>query len=303
MMNVKDIWQLLIDTGRRWYEANTFQLGAALAFYTVFSLAPLVLIAVAGAGLFFGEEAARQQINEEITRLAGPEVSASFDQMMGIINESGSGLMATGIGVLLLIVGATSVFTQLQTALNAVWGVETRPGDGIFQLLIGRFWTFAMLLVIGFLLLVSLVLSAGLAAVAQWMHPETLPGGPYLWQALNALVSFALTTLLFAMIYKVLPEAETHWRDVLSGAAVTALLFAIGKHLIGLYLGQNSLVSAYGAAGSLVLILLWVYYSSQILLLGAEFTSVLGQRRAGKTSSPAQPVAKVAPARLERSTW
>lgn len=303
MMNAKYIWQLLIDTGRRWYEANTFQMGAALAFYTVFSLAPLVLIAIAGAGVFFGEEAARQQINEEIARLAGEQVSASFDQMMRIINESGSGLMATSVGVLLLIVGATSVFTQLQTALNTVWGVESKPGDGIFTMLIGRAWTFAMLLVIGFLLLVSLVLSAVLAAVARWMHPETLPGGPYLWEGLNAVVSFGLTTLLFAMIYKVLPEAETRWRDVWIGAAVTSLLFAIGKHLIGLYLGQNTLVSAYGAAGSLVLILLWVYYSSQILLLGAEFTCVLGRRSQGdrppEVGTPARPES----ARLERSAW
>lgn len=284
-MLMHDIWQILKDTGRRWYEANTFRLGASLAFYTVFSLAPIVLLAVAVAGGVFGHEAARRQVGEEIAVVAGDQVGSAFEQMMRAIYENGSGGLATTLGVLLLLVGAASVFTELQDALNVVWGVEGKPTSGLWEFVWSRFWTFAMVLVLGFLLLVSLLVSATLTAVATWVRASAVPGGAYLWMAVNAAVAFALAAALFALIYKVLPNVEIAWRDALAGGAVTAVLFAVGKHLIGLYLGQSSVASAYGAAGSLVLILLWVYYSSQILLLGAEFTCVLAQRRTQKAAA------------------
>ncbi|MFO0930500.1 MAG: YihY/virulence factor BrkB family protein [Gemmataceae bacterium] len=302
-MRVRDFWQIMKDTGRRWYEANTFRLGASLAFYTVFSLSPLLLLAVAIAGGVFGHEAARRQVGEEIAVVAGSQVGSAFQDMLRAIYESGSGGLATTLGVILLLVGAASVFTELQDALNLVWGVEGKQTSGVWDFVRSRFWTFAMVLVIGFLLLVSLVVSAALTAVATYVDAAAVPGGAYLWMAVNAAVAFGLAAVLFALIYKILPNVEIAWRDALAGGAITAVLFAAGKHLIGLYLGQSSVASAYGAAGSLVMILLWVYYSSQILLLGAEFTYVLWQRRthradtAGTTPPQGTPDAGAAPAR------
>jgi membrane protein len=272
-------FRLLKETSRQWYGDNTFQLGAALAYYTIFSLAPVVVIAIAVAGLIFGEEAARGQISREIGHLAGPAVADAVEQTVRNAADTGMGGVAAIISVGVLIVGATTVFAQLQQALNTIWGVRPKEGRGLLGILKDRFWTFTIVLAIGFLLLVSLIVSAALSAAAAW-----LPGGAHLagidwWRVLNVIVSFTLVTLLFALIYKLLPDAEIAWRDVWVGAAVTSAMFAVGKYLIGLYLGQSGTVSAFGAAGSLVLILLWVYYSSQILLFGAEFTQVYANRK------------------------
>jgi len=277
---------MLREAFRRWYDDdNTFRIGAALAFYTVFSLAPVVLIAVAVGGMVFGQEAARARVAEEIAEFAGPQVGESFANMMQVIYERGSGALATVIGVVLLLVGASSVFAQLQDALNTIWGVTAREGRGVWGTIKDRFWSFAMVAAIGFVLLVSLIVSAVLAALGKWMVEAGLPGGPWLWQGIHFVVSLAVVTLFFALIYKVLPDVQLAWSDVWVGAAVTALLFTVGKYLIGLYLGHNSVASAYGAAGSLVVILLWVYYSSQILLLGAHFTYVYAQR-SGRSVMP-----------------
>jgi membrane protein len=273
-MSVKDIFELIKTTCLRWWEDNTFRLGAALAFYTVFSLAPLVLLTIAVGGLVFSKEAVRRQMSDELSQLAGPSVASAFQETTSAISKSGSGLLATAVSIVLLVIGATTVFGQLQDALNTIWGVKTRPEGTILAYIKDQFWSFAMVVSIGFLLLVSLVLSAILAALSRWLEPSSLPGGVVVWQVLHWLVSLGLVTLLFALIYKVLPAVELGWRDVWVGAAVTAILFNIGTYLIGLYLGRSTLVSAYGAAGSLVVILMWVYYSSQILLLGAEFTYV-----------------------------
>ncbi len=286
-MTARDIFRLVKLSCYRWWMDNTFRLGAALAFYTVFSLAPVVLLSIAIGGLLFSKEDVRKQLAAEVTDLAGPYVAHAFQDTAAAISQSGSGMVATAVSILLLLVGASSVFGQLQDALNTIWGVQTRPGSGLWNYIKDQFWSFAMVLGIGFILLVSLVVSAVLSAVSTWLEPSAMPGGVYLWHAVNWLVSLGVVTLLFAMIYKVLPAVEIAWSDVWVGSLVTALLFNLGKYLIGLYLGHSSLVSAYGAAGSLVVLLMWVYYSSQVLLLGAEFTYVYATRT-GKALVPAK---------------
>ena len=286
-MRPRAIFGLLKDAFWRWWEDNTFQLGAALAFYTVFSLAPVVLIAIAVAGAIFGEEAARARLLDEINTTFGLRVGGAIEVLLQYTQDTGTGTATAVISVVVLLFGATSVFAQLQDALNVVWGVKPKPDRGWLDVIKDRFWSFAVVLGIGFLLLVSLVLSAVLASLGQFLTPASVPGGVVLCQALHWLVSFGFITLLFALVYKVLPDAKIEWEDVWVGAAVTALLFVVGKYLIGLYLGRSGWISAYGAAGSLVVVLLWVYYSSQIFLYGAEFTYVYANQ-AGKPVEPAE---------------
>jgi membrane protein len=270
----RKLWDLLKETARQWYDDNTFQLGAALAYYTVFSLAPVVLIAIAVAGLVFGPEAARSQIVAEISATVGPTVGQAIESLLQHTGDTGTGTLATVVGVAVLLFGATSVFAQLQEALHTIWGVQPKPGRGLLGVLKDRFWSFAAVVGVAFLLLVSLVLSAGLAALSRFLTPAAVPGGVYLWQALNWVFSLVLITALFALLYRLLPDVRLAWGDVWVGAFVTAVLFTLGKYLVGLYLGRSGVTSAYGAAGSLVVILLWVYYSSQVFLFGAEFTQV-----------------------------
>lgn len=270
-------FRLIKATFWRWVGDNTFRLGAALAYYTVFSLAPIVLIALAVASLFFDQEAARAGMLREIDNTVGPRVGEAIRSILQYTDDPATGIWATILGIVIVVFGATSVFAQLQDALNTIWGVERDPSVGWFQTVKDRFLSFAVVLAIGFLLLVSLVVSAVLAAVSHYFDPTSLPGGTYAWQVLNWLVSFGLVAGLFALIFKLLPDVEIEWRDVWIGAIVTAILFAVGKNLIGLYIGRSSWISGYGAAGSLIVILLWVYYSSQIVLFGAEFTYVYAQ--------------------------
>lgn len=270
-MTPKAVAILLKDTFWEWFDDNVQRHGAALAYYTVFSLAPLLIIAIAIAGLAFGQEAAQGQIMDQIKSLLGVEGAKAVQTMIENAREPGAGIVATIFGIIMLVFGATGAFAQLQESLNAIWGVAPKPGRGILGVVKDRFMSFAMVVGIGFLLLVSLLLSAALAALGKFFsHLLPVPEG--VLHALNFLLSFLVITLLFAMMYKVLPDVKIVWRDVWIGAAMTALLFTLGKFLIGLYLGKSGVASAYGAAGSLVLILLWVYYSSQILLFGAELT-------------------------------
>ncbi|MBM4067660.1 MAG: YihY/virulence factor BrkB family protein [Planctomycetes bacterium] len=266
--------ELTKETLREWYHDNTCQLGAALAYYSVFSLAPLLLIAIAIAGAVFGDEAARGHVSSEISNAVGPRVADAIQAILQQSSETGSGMVATILSVVVLLISATALFSQLQQALNFVWGVKTRSGRGWWLTIKDRFWSFAVVLGVGLLLLVSLVVSTALSALTTFLTPADLPGEIYLWKAIDWLISFGFITLLFAMVYKLLPDVEMAWRDVWVGAAATAALFSIGKFLIGLYLTHSSWISAYGAAGSLVVVLIWVYYSSQIFLLGAEFTQV-----------------------------
>ncbi len=273
VIDAKAIWALLRDAFYAWMDDKAPAMGAALAYYTVFALAPLLIIVIAIAGLVFGQEAAQGHILSQVSGLIGEEGGRAVQAMLESARQPGPGIVAGGIGLILLIIASTGVFVQLQESLDTIWRVVAKPGRGILGILRDRLLSFLMVIVAGFLLLVSLVLSAALAALGKFFS-YLLPVPEAVLQGVNFLVSFAVITLLFAMIYKILPDAKISWSDVWIGAAVTSLLFSLGKFMIGLYLGKSSVGSAYGAAGSLVIILVWVYYSAQILLYGAEFTSV-----------------------------
>ncbi|HZZ77403.1 MAG TPA: YihY/virulence factor BrkB family protein [Gemmataceae bacterium] len=301
-MSWKTIPGLLKAAFLRWWAGNTFLLGAALAYYTVFALAPVVLIALAMAGLFFDKRAARTGLLQEINYTVGDRVGVAIGSVIDDSSDTDTGVFATIVAVVMLCFGATSVFAQLQDALNTIWGVQRKEGIAWWIAVKDRFWSFTIVLAFGFLLLVSLVFSAVLAALAKFVEPSALPGGTYLWQALNWLISFGLITLLFALIYKLLPDTKIDWSDVWVGAAVTALLFDLGKYLIGMYLGRSSWISSYGAAGSLVVILLWVYYSSQIFLFGAEFTYVYAHHE-GKQVIPKENAEPATTQRMKSEEW
>jgi membrane protein len=275
------MWTLLSATYAKWTDDHAQGLGAALAFYAVFSLAPLLLIVIAIAGLVFGQEAAQGQIIGQIQGLVGEDSATAIQNMIEEARKPAAGIIATVLAIVMLLLGATGVFAQLQEALNTIWRVEKKPEQGIWKLLKDRFISLMAVLGTGFLLLISLVISAGLSAVGATLgHFLTIP--EFLLQLINFFVSFTIVTLLFAMIYKLLPDISIQWGDVWIGAVMTSLLFTIGKFLIGLYLGKSDVGIAYGAAGSLVVILIWVYYASQIFLFGAEFTAVYAHSRGSR---------------------
>jgi len=271
---VANSFSLLKQTFSEWLEDKAPQLGAALAYYTVFSLAPLILVLLAIVGLLFHNDPGAWN---KLTEQMGAFLDKSAVEMVRNIAQKASqpnkGVLATVIGVLLALFGASGVFGQLQDALNTVWGVKAKPGGGIWGFLRSRFLSFAMVGGICFLLLVSLTLESVLKGFSHWVQ-SVMPGGIVVALAVYWIFDLAVVILLFAIIFKYLPDAEIHWRDVWIGAAITAILFAIGKWALGLYLGSGSAASAYGAASSLITLLLWVYYSAQILLFGAEFTQV-----------------------------
>lgn len=276
-MNLKVVWGLLKQTYSDWSEDKAPRLGAALAYYTIFSLSPLLVVAIAIAGLVFGQEAAQGQIVGQIRGLVGDEGAQAIQDMIRNASRPGAGIVATVIGAVTLLLGAAGVFGQLKDSLNTIWEVEPKPGRGVPGFIKERFFSFTLVLGTGFLLLVSLVISAALSAVGEYMA-GLLPGGEAVWQVVNLAVSFLVITLLFALLFKYLPDVKIAWGDVWIGAAATALLFTLGRSLLGLYLGRGTIGSAYGAAGSLVIVLLWVYYSAQILFFGAEFTQVYANR-------------------------
>lgn len=280
-MKAKTIWRLLKETFAAWQADKASRLAAALAYYTAFSLAPVLVIVIAIAGFAFGQQAVQGQLVEQIQGLVGQEAAEVIQGMLQSAQEPRSGLIATITSLVLLLFGASGMFGQLQDALNTVWHVQPDPRRGVTGLIKDRAVSFTVVLGTGFLLLVSLALSAALSAVGHFFG-SWLIGWVYLGQILNLLVSFSVITFLFAMIYKFLPDVKIAWGDVWAGAAMTAALFTLGKFLIGLYLGNSSVGSAYGAAGSFVVILLWVYYSAQILLFGAEFTQVYAHWRGSR---------------------
>lgn len=278
-MKWQAIFRLLRETITEWQNDKVPLLAAALAYYTVFSIAPLLIIAIAIAGAFFGEEAARGEIIGQIKGLVGQQGAEAIQSMLQNTQQpSANSGLATLFGIVTLLIGATGVFGQLQDALNIIWDVKPKPGVGLKVFLLSRLLSFAMVLVIGFLLLVSLLLSAILAAISHYFG-DLIPSFQFVGQLLNFTLSFVVITLLFAAIYKVLPDVKVPWQNLWLGAIVTALLFNAGKSLIGLYLGNSAVSSTYGAAGSLVVILIWIFYSAQILLLGAEFTHVYSRYR------------------------
>ncbi|HEY7129010.1 MAG TPA: YihY/virulence factor BrkB family protein [Nitrospira sp.] len=269
----REFWQLLKAAAAEWNRDRAPRLGAALAYYTVFSLVPFLVVVIALIGVVFGQEAAQSAILSQIGTLVGEQSAEAIKDMIQRADQPATGLFATTIAVGTLLIGASGVFGQLQDALNTVWGVEPKEGRGIWGFVKDRFLSFVAVLGTGFLLLVSLILSSVLAALGKWFS-GLLPLPQGVLFLLNFVLSFVVITGLFALIFKVLPDAKVAWQDVWVGAGLTAALFTVGKFALGLYLGKSNVASGYGAAGSLVLVLVWVYYSAQIMLYGAEFTQV-----------------------------
>jgi len=278
--DARALWRLIRDTGYAWSEDRVPRKGAALAYYMAFAMAPILIVLTAIAGLLFGSAAAQGDVLAEMSAILGPTSARVVQAMILSAAGAGRGTLPAVIGLVTAILGSTSALAELKDGLDQIWGLTELRGPGFWRYL----WEFAqtrllsilMILGIGFLLLISLVFSALLAGLAQRLGVSDVVNA--LLQVLNFLLSFVLVTVLFATIYKVLPSVQLAWRDVLIGASVTALLFAVGKHVISVYLGHSAITSSYGAAGSLLVVLLWVYYSAQIFLFGAEFTKVYATR-------------------------
>ena len=276
-MKLRSMLDLIKETYAEWSDDNALRLSASLAYYALFSLAPLFIIILSIAGLVFGKDAARGDIATQIQELAGQQAAQAIQNVLQSTATKSTSLLATAIGLVVLLFGASGVFGELKDALNLIWGVSVKPGRPFSTLIRQRFLSFTMVLGIGFLLVVSLVISAVVAAVSKYMSDRILlPTG--VWHVADLLTSFGIVTVLFAMIFKILPNVRIGWWDVAIGAVGTAFLFTVGKYLIGLYLGTSSTASYYGAAGSAIIILLWVYYSTCILLFGAEFTKVYARK-------------------------
>ena len=274
-MNWITIWSLLKETVDEWQRDKVDRMAAALAYYTLFSIAPLLVIAVAVAGAVFGQEAASGEVVAQIQGLLGKAGAEVVQTALANTQnpQSGNGIVPFIISTLALIFGASGVFIQLQDSLNAVWNVEPSSQAGVKAVVRKRIFSFAMVITIGFILMVSLIVSASLAALSTFTN-QLFPALESLWRLVNIGISLGVFTLLFALIYKYLPDIHIAWKDVLVGAFFTSILFSIGKELLGFYLGNGSFGSAYGAAGSVVTVLAWIYYAVQIMLFGAEFTQV-----------------------------
>jgi len=273
VIRLTTILPLLKSSFADWNADNAPRLGAALAFYTILSISPLVILVVAIVSLVFDRSSAQTQLLSQVQSIVGPEGRAAVQTMLASGQKASSGIFATAIGLLTLIFGASGVFGELRSALNAIWDAKPKSGSGVWGMLRERFFSFGMVMSVGFVLLVSLLASAGLAAMTKFFS-GLLPIPSFVLGAFNFLVSFGGIAVLFAFILKYVPETKVEWSDVRVGAVATALLFTIGKSLLGLYLGKASPGSAYGAAGSLVVMVIWVYYSAQIFFFGAEFTHV-----------------------------
>jgi membrane protein len=277
----KQVTDIVKETASDWLDDKAPRLAASLALYTLMSLAPLLVLAVSVAGLMFGDEAARGQIAQQLAGVLGDKGALAVQAILANAKAPSSGVLGTIVGLGLALFGASGVFGELQGTLNAIWDVDSRPGRGIWGFVRDRFFSFTLVLGVAFLLLVSLVVSAGLAAVGAYLS-HALPGGAVAWQILNFVISLGVTTLLFATIYKVVPDVTIHWRDVWLGSAATAVLFSLGRFAIGLYVGRSTVASPFGAAGSVVALVVWVYYSAQILFFGAELTQVYARRRGSR---------------------
>ncbi len=290
-------WGLIKAAFSSWSDDYAPSMGAALSYYTLFSIAPLLIIVIAVAGMIFGEEAARGEILGQLRGVMGDQGALVIEGMLKSAHTAGKSIWAAIAGTVVLILGATAVFGELQSALDRIWRTPAPKSEsGLWYLVRTRLLSFGLVLGLGFLLMVSLVVSAALSALGKFW------GGwfgqwEFLLQAVNMAVSFGIFTVLFAMIYKLMPRARISWHDVWMGAGVTALLFTVGKVLIGLYLGKSSIASGFGAAGSLVVLLAWVYYSAQVFLLGAEYTWVYAKQHGSHARVPAQPAAAGVPSK------
>ena len=288
-MTLYEFWTLVKTAASSWVDDHAQSMGAALAYYTIFSIAPLLLIVISVAGLIFGVDAARGEIVGQLQDMMGQQGAEAVQGLLRSVNKPAEGITATLVGAGLLLVGATTVFGELQDALDRIWRAPRRNRSGLWNLLRARLLSFGMILGIGFLLMVSLVASAALAAMGKLWGP-LMADWAVLANVINMLISYLFTTTVFAMIYKTMPRARVDWTDVWVGACVTSFLFTVGKFLIGLYLGKSGIPSVFGAAGSLVVLLVWVYYSAQIFLMGAEFTWAYANMFGSRKPLPAAPV-------------
>jgi membrane protein len=271
------IWRMLRDAHAAWLADYAPSMGAALSYYTIFSIAPLLVIVIAVAGLVFGERAASGAIFAQLHDLVGDSGAAAIQGLVKSASRPATSVFAAIVGFVTMVLGATTVLGELQSALDRIWRAPGPAGEGWWRLVKARLLSLGLILAIGFILLVSLVLGAGLAALAHWWTGWLASFG-WVLEVINFMLDFAVVTALFAMIYKILPRVSIAWRDVFVGAAMTALLFSVGKFLIGLYLGRSGVTSGFGAASSVVILLVWVYYSAQIFLLGAELTCIYTYR-------------------------
>ncbi|MCX6967199.1 MAG: YihY/virulence factor BrkB family protein [Verrucomicrobia bacterium] len=276
-MFIRSLPGILKKTAQEWMSDNALRLSASLAYYALFSLAPLLLVVISIAGLVFGQDAARHQLAQTVQQLAGEQAGRAIEGMAQTGEHQGANLVATVFGLVVLLFGASGVFGELKSSLNTIWGVTEKPGQSILHLLKERLVSLGMVVGIGFLLLISLVLTALLTALSTYMR-GLLPWPPGILHLLDFLISLCVVAVLFAMIFKVLPNVKLRWHDVWIGALGTAVLFVLGQSLIGLYLGKSSVSSSYGAAGSVIIILLWIYYSNCILFFGVEFTKIYALR-------------------------
>jgi membrane protein len=272
---------MLGSAARAWWDDDALRLGASLAYYTLFAIAPVLLVATAIAGMAFGAEAVRGEIVGQLDGLLGREGARAVQGLLEGASQRRAGIIATVLGSITFVVAATGAFLELQVALNTIWRVEVKPGVNVKAFLMDRLRSFGLVVAIGFLLLVSLSVTAALAALHTWLN-RLSPGVPMVWTVVSMLASLAVTTGLFALLFRFLPDVRLRWRDVTTGAFVTAVLFTVGQQFIGWYLGQSSMASSFGAAGSIMILLLWVYYSCQILLFGAEFTRVYAMRHGAR---------------------
>jgi membrane protein len=269
----RTLWSVARESIVSFLDESPFQIAAALSFYTLLSLSPLVLLVVGVTGLVWSEHGVREHLVGEIRDLVGPAGAETVKTVLAHASDPGQSVTSVLVGIATLLIGATTVFGQLQAALNQIWNVKAAPGRAFWSLIRTRLLSLALVLVLGFLLLVSLLISAALAALHAYLS-HALPAGGVIWQTVNLLVTLGVVTLLIAMIFKVLPDVRVTWSYVWFGAVVTSALFGVGRFVIGFYLGRASIASSYGAAGSLVVFLVWVYYSSLILLFGAKLTQV-----------------------------
>ncbi len=285
-MSPREAAGLFREALRGWEADEAASMGAALAFYTLFSMAPLLLLVISLAGLVIGDDTARGLIFDQLNGLLGEKGAGAVQSVLQAADNRAQGLLAAATSFATLLLGATSVFAELRRDLDRIWKFKAVRVRGLWKAIGARVWSFGLVLTIGFLLMVSLALSATVTAFGSYFA-ASLPGAPFILRGLEFLVSFLVITLLFAMIYKILPSTRIEWNDVWVGAAVTSLLFWVGKYLIGLYLAKSAVASPFGAAGTLVVVIVWVYYSAQIFFLGAEFTRAYALRRGSLQAAPA----------------
>ncbi|MBK9334650.1 MAG: YihY/virulence factor BrkB family protein [Ignavibacteria bacterium] len=284
-LSLKLLWKLLVETYNQFIDDKGFKMAAALSYYAAFSLGPLLMIVISIAGIFFGEEAARGEISRQITYLVGPDSAEMIESIIKGASNKTTGIIAGIVSIIILVLGSIGVFLELQESLNIIWGVELKPGRGVWGFIKNRLVSFSMVIATGFLMMVSLLINAIIYLLYNFLNEyldHILPAS----EAINIITSFVIITLLFAMIFKYLPDVIISWKYVWFGAIITSLLFAVGKYFIGLYLGNSAYSSTYGAAASLVIMFIWIYYSGIILFFGAEFTQVYRNRFASTELKP-----------------